>query len=199
MYNGSMISAIKGKVFSISPGVVHIQTTAGLIYQVAIPVSHFSEVKSREEVLLHTVMRIKEDQVFLYGFLTPQERYFFEKFTSISGIGGKIALSLISAFSTAELVDAINTGNISKISSIPGIGKKTAQRVILELTGKLELEEECQGEPLRMKDDLVSGLVNLGYQEKQVKEAVLKIVKEYPDITGFEELFKLALKKISKL
>jgi len=192
-----MISAIKGHVFSITPGEVQIETSGGTIYQVLIPVSLYSKIKDMVEVLLHTVLRIKDDQMILYGFLAIKEKIFFQKFISISGIGGKTALSLISAYSLQELVEAINNGDTGKISSIPGIGKKTAQRVILELTGKLELEEEAIEETVQLRDDLVSGLVNLGYPLKGVKETVNKTLKENADTTSFEDLFKLALKKIS--
>ncbi|UCH93195.1 MAG: Holliday junction branch migration protein RuvA [Candidatus Aminicenantes bacterium] len=194
-----MISAIKGRVFAITPGEVHIETGSGAIYHVLIPVSNYSKLKDEKEVLLHTVLRVKDDQMILYGFLTLKEKFFFQKFTSISGVGGKTALSLISAFSTNELVEAINNGDIARISSIPGIGKKTAQRVILELTGKLELEEEQVEETVQLRDDLISGLVNLGYPAKGVKEVVNKTLKEHAQSNSFEELFKLALKKISKL
>lgn len=194
-----MISAVKGKRFSISPGEVHIETTGGVIYHILTPVSHFSELKNREEILLFTVHRVKEDQLFLYGFLSTKEKLFFEKLTSISGVGGKTGLSLISAFSAHELVDAINNGDTGKISSIPGIGKKTAQRIILELTGKLELEEEHVEETVQLREDLISGMVNLGYPVKSVTDYVNKTLKEFPDLTSFEELFKILLKKISKL
>ncbi|MCU0287041.1 MAG: Holliday junction branch migration protein RuvA [Acidobacteria bacterium] len=194
-----MISAIKGRVFEISPGKVQVETGSGIILHLLVPISSYTTIKNQEDVLLHTVLRIKEESMILYGFLTAKEKTFFEKFTAISGIGGKTALSLISAFSLNELVEAINNGDASKISSIPGIGKKTAQRIILELTGKLELEEEQVPETLMLRDDLVSGLVNLGYPAKSVSDLVNKTLKEYPDMTSFEELFKILLKKISKL
>ncbi len=194
-----MISAIKGRIFDISPGQVHVETGSGEILQVLVPVSNYSIIKKEKEVLLHTVLRVKEDQMILYGFLTPTEKAFFLKFISISGVGGKTALSLISAFSTNELVDAINNGDTNKISSIPGIGKKTAQRIILELTGKLELEEEQKEETVQLRDDLISGLVNLGYPVKSVTDHVNKTLKDHPETTSFEQLFKLLLKKISRL
>jgi Holliday junction DNA helicase RuvA len=194
-----MISAIKGRLFTVTPGEVQIETAGGVIYRVLIPVSLYPRLKDEQEALLHTVLRVKEDQMILYGFLTVKEKAFFQKLTSISGVGGKIALSLISAFSTNELIEAINNGDAGKISSIPGIGKKTAQRIILELTGKLELEGEVVEETVQMREDLISGLVNLGYPAKAVTDHVNKTLKEHPDTTSFEELFKLLLKKISKL
>lgn len=194
-----MISALRGSVFDISPGVVHVDTGSGMIFKVLVPVSAYTALKNEKEVLLHTVMRVKDDLMILYGFLTPREKMFFERFISVSGVGGKTALSLISAFSVNELVEAINNGDAGKISSIPGIGKKTAQRLILELTGKLELEEEQVPETVQLRDDLVSGLVNLGYPVKSVTDFVNKALKENPEPVSFEEMFKLLLKRISKL
>lgn len=194
-----MISAIRGRVFDISPGVVHLETGSGVVMQVLIPVSDYMAVKNQEEILLYTVHRVKEDQMFLYGFLTPKQKAFFEKFIAVSGVGGKTALSMISAFSPHELVDAIDSGDIRKISSVPGIGKKTAQRLILELTGKLELETEQVEETVQLREDLVSGLVNLGYPVKGVTDHVNKTMKEHPDVTSFQDLFKILLKKISKM
>ncbi len=194
-----MIAALKGHVFDISPGEVQLETGGGIIYNILIPVSHYTEIKSQKEVLLHTILRVKDDQMILYGFLTPREKQFFEKFTSISGVGGKTALSLISAFSPQELVTAINNGDTGKISSIPGIGKKTAQRVILELTGKLELEEEQVEGSVQLREDLISGLVNLGYPLKGVTDKVNKALKENPEADSFEDMFKLLLKKISNI
>jgi holliday junction DNA helicase RuvA len=194
-----MISALRGRVFAISPGEVQVETSGGTIYRVLIPVSNYSKIKAEKDILIYTVLRVKDDQMVLYGFLTVKEKTFFQKFITISGIGGKTALSLISAFSSHELVEAINSNDVGKISSIPGIGKKTAQRLILELTGKLELEEEPVEETVQLRDDLISGLVNLGYPAKSVRDLVNKVLKENPDATSFEVLFKQILKKISKL
>lgn len=194
-----MISAIKGKIFSIAPGEVDVETANGVVYHLLIPVSAYSALKNQEEIVLHTVLRVKEDQQILYGFTNAKEKVFFEKFTSISGVGGKTALSMISAFSLGDLVEAINNGDSGKISSIPGIGKKTAQRIILELTGKLDLEDEQVEETVQLREDLISGLVNLGYPVKSVTDHVNKTFKQHPDVTSFEEMFKLLLKKISKM
>ncbi|MGE5342454.1 MAG: Holliday junction branch migration protein RuvA [Candidatus Omnitrophota bacterium] len=194
-----MISAVKGRLFSLKPGEAHLETGNGVIYEIRIPVSNFSGLKDRDEVLLHTVLRVKDEVMVLYGFLTLREKLFFEKLISVSGVGGKTALSLISAFSSDELVKAINDGDTGKISSIPGIGKKTAQRVILELTGKLELEETPMPEAVQLRDDLISGLVNLGYPAKSVKELVQAYLKENPEAASFGDSFKQLLKKISKL
>lgn len=193
-----MITAIRGTIFDISPGEAHIDTGYGIIIKVLFPVSSYAKIKSMEKVLLYTVLKVRDEDVVVYGFAAKQEKAFFEKLLSVSGVGGKTALSLISAFSTAELIAAVDGGDLGKLSSIPGIGKKTAGRIILELTGKLELIEEGAHELVKLKEDLISGLVNLGYASKNVREMVNKLVKENPEITSFEEIFKLAMKKIAR-
>lgn len=194
-----MISAIEGSIFENHPGEIHIRTPMGMIIKVECPVSNYAQLKKQSDVLLYTVLKAKEDSIVLYGFLTQKEKAFFQKLISISGVGGKTGLSFISAFSVGELVEAINGGDVTKISSIPGIGKKTAQRIVLELTGKLEIEEEEISDAVKMKEDLISGLVNLGYPLKGVKDTVGKTLKDHPEKDTFEELFKLILKKISKV
>jgi Holliday junction DNA helicase RuvA len=194
-----MISVVKGAIFNVSPGIVEVDSANGLIFKVLVPVSSYTQMRDKEQIELFTVLRIKEDQMVLYGFSDRKERVLFEKLIAISGVGGKTALSFISAFSTDELVEAVNNGDTVKISSIPGIGKKTAQRIILELTGKLELEDNQVNERVQLKEDLISGLVNLGYPVKSVTTLVSNAIKEHPEIDSFEEWFKLLLKKISKL
>ncbi len=193
-----MISAIRGKIFDISPGEIHVDLGCGLVVKVLFPVSYYSRLKQEEQVLLYTVLKIKEEDVMLYGFAAKKERLFFQKLVSVTGVGGKTALSLISAFSIGELTEAIDGGDVGKLSSIPGVGKKTAGRIILELTGKLEMVEEEAHETVKLKEDLVSGLVNLGYPARSVRDYVNKIMKENPAVGSFEELFKLILKKIAK-
>ena len=192
-----MISAVKGKIFQIKPGEVDLDTGQGLVFHVLCPVSSYMELKSQDEVLLYTVLRQKDEESILYGFLSEKEKRFFEKLISISGVGGKTALSFISAFSVAELGQAIETGDVDKLSSIPGIGKKTAQRIILELTGKVEFFEEEQTDGrINLKEDLVSGLVNLGFTHKGASQCVDDVLKKNPEASSFEILFKEALKKL---
>jgi Holliday junction DNA helicase RuvA len=194
-----MISAIKGKLFEAVPGETHVDTGTGWIVKVLTPVASFSRIKESGDVLLYTVFRQKEDEVFLYGFLSKKERKLFEKMIAISGIGGKTALAFISAFTIEDFVRAVDDGDVGKLSSVPGIGKKTAQRLVLELTGKLEFEEDHEApEQVTLRSDLESGLENLGYPIKSVRDIVAKTIKELPEETSFENLFKAAIKKISK-
>ncbi|MCK4943196.1 MAG: Holliday junction branch migration protein RuvA [Candidatus Aminicenantes bacterium] len=194
-----MIAAVKGTVFRISPGVVDVETGNGFIVRIFYPVSSYSKIKNEKNILLHTVFRQREEESILYGFLSVKEKEFFEKLISITGVGGKTGLSFISAFSNTELIDAINRGDLNKLVSIPGIGKKTAQRIILELTGKLDFDEDKLDDArLKMKGDLISGLVNLGFTSRSISGYIDTIIKENPKETSFEILFKKVLKKIRK-
>ncbi len=194
-----MISGLKGKILEIIPGELHLSVESGMVFKILFPVSNYTQIKEMAEPFLYTVMKIKDEDIFLYGFTNQREKALFEKLISISGIGGKTALSFISAFSITELISAIDNGDIRKISSIPGVGKKTAQRVILELTGKLEFSEDQKDETVQLREDLVSGLVNLGYSQRQVNELVNRTLRDNPDQKTFEDLFKSLLKKISRL
>ena len=190
-----MISALKGKISRIDPGEVHIETKGGVIYQVWTPISLFSEIKDKEDIFLYTVLKMKDDQATLYGFTKKKERALFNKLVSISGVGGKTALSFISAFSLDELINAINNNDSVKLSTIPGVGKKTAQLIILKLTGKLNFFEEFNNETAKLKQDLISAMVNLGYSSRNVKNAVNEIVQNNKENNSFEILFKKLLKR----
>jgi holliday junction DNA helicase RuvA len=191
-----MIAAVRGKIFQLSPGRVAVDTGAGLVLQLLVPVSSFQRLRQHQEVLLHTVLKIKDEDVVIYGFLSPEEKALFEKLVAVSGIGGKTAMACVSALAPAEWLAAIAAADVAGISAIPGIGKKTAQRIILELTGKLGVEKEAPEALSRLGADLVSGLVNLGYAPKSAREIVGRVLKENPGRGDFEELFKITLKKV---
>ena len=190
-----MIAAVKGKIFQLSPGHVAVDTGAGIVLQLVVPVSSFQLLRPGQEVQLHTVLKVKDEDIVVYGFLRPEERALFEKLVAVSGIGGKTAMACVSALSPDEWAAVVAGADVVRISSIPGIGKKTAQRIILELTGKLGVEKESPEALSRLGADLVSGMVNLGYPLKGARETVGRILKENPGRDDFEELFKIALKK----
>jgi Holliday junction DNA helicase RuvA len=191
-----MIAAVRGKIFQLNPGRVAVDTGSGLVLQVLVPVSSFQHLRQHQDVLLHTVLKIKDEDVVVYGFLTLEEKALFEKLVAVSGIGGKTAMACVSAMAPAEWQAAIAAADVAGISSIPGIGKKTAQRIILELTGKLGVEKEAPEALSRLGADLVSGLVNLGTAPKSAREIVARVLKENPGRGDFEELFKIMLKKV---
>jgi Holliday junction DNA helicase RuvA len=191
-----MIAAVRGKVFRFSPGRLAVDTGSGVILQLAVPVSSFQHLCLGQEVLLYTVLKVKDEDILLYGFLAEEEKAFFEKLLAVSGIGGKTAMACVSALAPAEWRTVIAAGDVARISAIPGIGRKTAQRIILELTGKLETEPAEAAASTRLGSDLVSGLVNLGYPAKAARETIARVLKENPGQESFETLFRAALKKV---
>ena len=196
-----MIGAVRGRIISSEPGGLSVETSSGLTLLIMVPVSNFSELKVGGEAFLFTTLRLRDDAFQLYGFTSLEQRSWFEELIAISGIGGKTAMAMISAFTSAELADMIEEGDFLRLSSVPGIGRKTAQRVVLEMSGrlaKIQAEPGGKGES-RVEDDLVSGLVNLGFTQKSARQAV-KGVLESPEESGrpFNELFKTALKRISR-
>jgi Holliday junction DNA helicase RuvA len=192
-----MIAAVRGKIFQLSPGRVAVDTGAGVVLQLVVPVSSFQQLRTGQEVLLHTVLKVKDEDVVVYGFLRPEERALFEKLVAVSGIGGKTAMACVSALSPDEWAALVAAADVTRISSIPGIGKKTAQRIVLELSGKLGVEKESEAALSRLGADLASGLVNLGYPPKKAREAAGRVLRENPGRDGFEELFKIALRKLA--
>ncbi len=190
-----MIAAVRGKIFQLSPGRAAVETGSGAILQLQVPVSSHAKLAAGKDVLLHAVLKIKEEDIVLYGFLDPEEKAWFEKLLAVTGVGGKTALACVSAIAPAEWRAVITAADVDRISSVPGIGRKTAQRIILELTGKLETEPAA-AEPLsRLGGDLLSGLVNLGYPPKAARATAARVLKDHPGCDDFETLFKLALKK----
>lgn len=194
-----MIFAVNGKVADKSPGHLFIDTGNGIIMDIFTPLSYFSTIKTDETIILYTVVKIKDEDPQIYGFLSEKEKEFFLKMISISGIGSKTALLIISAFSIKEFVIMLENSDVTKLSSIPGIGKKTAQRIILELSGKIRFDDDEISEDTKIRNDLVSALVNLGYPQRGVKSAVEDVLREDNTEQSFELLFRLILKKISNM
>jgi len=194
-----MIYALRGKVLDKMPGHIYLDCGGGIILDVYAPLSYFSSLKAGQEIMLYTVLKIKDEDPQIYGFLSEKEKEFFLRMISISGIGSKTALLIISAFSIKEFVISLENSDVTKLSSIPGIGKKTAQRIILELSGKIRFEDDELSEDSKLRNDLVSALVNLGYPHKGVKAAVEEVLRDDQTDKSFESMFKLILKKISSM
>ncbi len=190
-----MIAAVRGKIFQLSPGRVAVETGGGVILQLLVPVSSHARLAGGKDVLLHAVLKVKDEDIVLYGFLDPEEKAWFEKLLAVTGVGGKTALACVSAIAPAEWRAVIAAADVARISAVPGIGRKTAQRIVLELTGKLETEPAEADALSLLGNDLLSGLVNLGYPPKAAREAVARVLKDHPGRDDFESLFKLALKK----
>lgn len=170
---------------------------AGVGYEVNVPMSTFYNLPALgEKTVLLTHLAVREDAHVLYGFATDEERSVFRQLIKISGMGARTALSILSGMSVADLVQAITLQDIVRLTRIPGIGKKTAERLLLELKGKLG-PDLGGGMGLSRHDaasDMLNALLALGYSEK---ESVL-VLKHIPAETGVSEGIKLALKALSR-
>jgi len=175
----------------------------GVGYEVIVPLSTMyaiGEPGARVEVRIHT--HVREDALQLYGFATPLEQLLFEKLIAVSGIGPKVALSILSGIEPAELMRAIRTSDVARLTRIPGVGKKTAERVVLELKDRLPPAiggapepTESMGEPDDVRTDLLSALSNLGYQRGAVEKTVDKVLGSAED-RSFEPLLRAILKQL---
>src|ERR1700694_5859794 len=176
----------------------------GVGYQVAIPLSTFYALGERREavtLLIHPHLR--EDSIALYGFLTAREKQFFELLISASGVGPGLALKILSGMSVDELVPAIRRGDLVRLTRIPGVGRKTAERIVVELRDKLATMEAPQPERVapagrtQLHSDVISALLNLGYDRRAAEKAV-------EDVSGngagesFEALLRATLQQLSR-
>jgi len=174
----------------------------GVGYRVQIPLSTFYTLPDQGEVRLQIHTHVREDALLLYGFASSLEKDIFLLLLSVSGIGPKLALNILSHASAAELKEGIGSGNIKRLSALPGIGKKTAERLILELKDKMgRLDTGSLPSPLASTpvvtagdqlEDVVSALVNLGYKESQARKTLEAL--EIPPDASLEQILKSALK-----
>jgi holliday junction DNA helicase RuvA len=195
-----MIAHLRGTLLSKRPNQA-IVDAHGVGYDVAISVATFSEMPAAgAEVALHIHTHVREDALSLYGFLRLSEKQLFEKLLTVSGIGPKLAITILSGMPADEMVGAIRGGDLARLTRIPGIGKKTAERMVLELRDKLPATtgtaETSAAMATPVEEDVVSALVNLGYQRAAAEKA-LQTVRGKSAQT-FELLFREALGSLSK-
>ena len=175
----------------------------GVGYEVLVPLSTFYAVgEPGHRVALRIYTRVTDDAIQLFGFQTPLEQQLFERLISVSGIGPKIALSALSGIEPAELVRAVRHSDIARLTRIPGIGKKTAERLVLELKDRLPdgAAEECTDAPPAgdsVNDDEHSALVTLGYHRAAVETTVEKITRR-STVDDFEPLLREVLKELAR-
>jgi Holliday junction DNA helicase RuvA len=176
----------------------------GVGYDVAVPLSTFytvGEPGARIALRIHT--HVREEVIALYGFATPLEQDLFERLISISGIGPKLALAVLSGIDPGELVRAIRMQDVARLTRIPGVGKKTAERIGLELKDRMPqaAAHDAQPESLEpgsgLRDDLLSALANLGYQRAAAEKAVDAVLKKTPD-PSFEQALRDVLRGMMK-
>jgi Holliday junction DNA helicase RuvA len=195
-----MIAYLKGTLIRKQPNQVVIDT-GGVGYRAAIPLSTFfklGEIDSEVELLIHTHMT--DNALSLFGFATPAEKEIFLKLIGISGIGPKLAMNILSGIEPGELEDAIRRTDVARISLIPGIGKKTALRIAMELQDKVEKKEKVlAAKGSKEKEDLVSALTNLGFRRKEIEPTVDKVLAAVPEDAGFERMLRECLKHMARL
>lgn len=195
-----MIAHLRGHILRKGPQEV-VLDVAGVGYRVAIPVSTFyrlGEPGAEVELRIHT--HVREDTLALYGFVTGPEQELFERLISVGGVGPKLAVNILSGIEVPELRSALRAGDVSRLTRVPGVGKKTAERLIVELKDKMPPaaaeEAPLAPGPGRPKEDLLSALVNLGYSRGEVERGVDRALRE--DGSGrFEDLLRRALQIVA--
>ena len=199
-----MIAQLRGLILEKHPNRIVVDV-GGVGYDVFVPLSTFyglGDAGSDISLRIHT--HVREDALALYGFRTILEQDLFERLISVSGIGPKVALGVLSGIEPLELTRAIERSDIARLTAIPGVGRKTSERIVLELKDRLprvQVEHAVAGEveaaPGGVRDDVLSALVNLGYHRPLAEKAVAAAIKAVPD-GGFEPTLKQALREMAK-
>jgi Holliday junction DNA helicase RuvA len=201
-----MIAHLRGKLLTKHPNQVIVET-CGVGYEVNISVPTFSELPaSGSEVALHIHTHVREDVIALYGFLRPAEKQLFERLMTVSGIGAKLAITILSGMAADEMANAIRGNDLARLTRIPGIGKKTAERMVLELRDKLPIATGPSTPAIpamsAIEEDVLSALTNLGYQRAPAEKALTSAGKDGAGKSekgkSFDALFRETLAALSK-
>ncbi|HTA58395.1 MAG TPA: Holliday junction branch migration protein RuvA [Candidatus Baltobacteraceae bacterium] len=196
-----MIGLLRGRLLEKRPNQV-ILDVGGVGYLVAVPLSTFAalaDLHAEVTLLIHT--HVREDALALYGFLSAREKHFFELLLGASGVGPSLALKILSGMNVEELVPAIRTGDLARLTKIPGVGRKTAERMVVELKDKLEAvtietEKPVPSSPAGVEADVKSALLNLGYDERTADSALSEAKRE-AGTSNFEKLLRVTLAALS--
>lgn len=193
-----MIAFLRGRLLEKRPNQVILDVN-GVGYSVTIPVSTFSQLPERgAEAQLFVYTHVREDTLALYGFLTEKEKDLFEKLISVTGIGPKLAVTLLSGLEAEELRTAIRKGDVQRLVRVPGVGRKTGERLVLELRDKVGPAPETEAAaPSRLDEEVISALLNLGCARPAAEAAVQKARKD-GTAEEFEPLFRAALGIVMK-
>jgi holliday junction DNA helicase RuvA len=199
-----MIGYLQGNLLKATPERLLLDVQ-GVGYEVHVPLSTWYEIEKRGgagagKVALFIHTQVREDEIALFGFWTEREKALFEKLIAVGGIGPRLARVILSGMAPDDLLGAIAAGDLGRLSTIPGIGKKTAERMVLELKDKMrelaaELPEKTAAPPAGQ--DVVSALVNLGYKAAQAERAVAEARREKPD-AAFHDLLRASLHRMSR-
>lgn len=196
-----MIAHLRGRVFEKHPNRL-IVDVAGVGYDVLVPLSTFYTCGDPgAEVSLRIHTHVREDQLALYGFATPLELIMFERLIAVSGIGPKLALAVLSGIEPRDLAGAILGNDLARLTAIPGVGKKTAERMCVELRDRLPKTIDAAGAAPApgdaLRDDLLSALINLGYHRQAIDKTLEKLLSTTP-APRFEDVLRAALKDLSR-
>jgi Holliday junction DNA helicase RuvA len=197
-----MIGQLRGRLAEKRPNQVLVDV-GGVGYMVLVPLSTFAalgELHTEVTLLIHT--HVREDALSLYGFVSSREKHLFELLLSASGVGPSLALKILSGMSVDELVPAIRGSDLARLTKIPGVGRKTAERMVVELKDKLEAvvveaERPAASSPAGVEADVGSALVNLGY-EARVAEKAVEEARQESGTANFEKLLRAALQALSQ-
>jgi Holliday junction DNA helicase RuvA len=200
-----MIGQLRGQLLLKKPNMVLLDVN-GVGYEIFIPLTSFYELPGEgSEISLRIHTHVREDALALFGFHTQREKDFFLKLISISGIGPKLAIGILSGARVEELAQAIAEGNLAKLTAIPGVGRKTAERVVLELKSQISpflLSEEVGTAPETQKlsgieEDVLSALVNLGYQKAAAEKALATVIRSGESDRSFEDILRKTLRRLA--
>lgn len=194
-----MIGYLKGKILSLTPETALIETASGVGFEVLVSGSAFSALSGKKEGELYTYMQVKEDGVALFGFSSTEEKQMFLKLTSVSGVGPKLGIAVLSGLTVADVAAAIATGDVKRLSSVKGMGKKTAERIIVDLREKVALSASAQTEsgsvaatPLVGDEDSIVALMTLGFTRAESVKAISRAREQ--GASTVEDIIMLALK-----
>ena len=196
-----MIGHLTGKVLTKKPTQVLLDVN-GVGYEINISINTFDKISAvGEQISLHTYLSVREDALVLFGFHTFTEKELFEILIGVNGIGPKLALGILSGISADEFKDAVSNGNVSRLVLIPGIGKKTAERMVIELRDKIDkvtsTESNLTQTTFTVKDDAVAALIGLGYNQKTADRITRSLLEDNPKLS-IEELIRESLKNLNK-
>ena len=196
-----MIGQLRGRLADKRPNQVLVDV-GGVGYVVAVPLSTYAalgELHTEVTLLIHT--HVREDALALYGFLSSREKHLFEMLLSASGVGPALALKILSGMSAEELIPAIRGNDLVRLTKIPGVGRKTAERMVVELKDKLESmtiaeQKPAAASPAGVEADVISALINLGYDGRTAESAAAEAKREV-GISNFEKLLKVSLQSLT--
>jgi Holliday junction DNA helicase RuvA len=189
-----MIEFIKGKLVEKNPSYIVIEVN-GIGYIVQVSLNTYSAISSHEEALIHIHEIIREDAHLLYGFFSKDERVVFRSLLSVSGVGPNTARVILSSMTHSEVLIAISQGNVSAFQKIKGIGAKTAQRILVDLAGKMGKDSSTGAHSSPIRQEAFMALVNLGFDKASIEKAMDKIDVDNNNLT-VEQFIKLALKSL---